>query len=124
VSSQCAAPFRKVNHSLTSPLHAEMKNTYRNHHPGPADTALIIEVSASSLLRDRNDKGRIYARAGIPVYWIVNVVDRIVEVHTEPSGEGELPRYAKQEEFSIGSSFPIMLDGIAYGMIVVQDLMA
>ena len=40
-------------------------------HPGPNDVALVIEVSDSSLERDRVQKGRIYSKAGIPIYWVV-----------------------------------------------------
>jgi Uma2 family endonuclease len=54
-------------------------------HPGPGDTPLVIEVSDDSLERDRNWKRRIYAAAGIPVYWIVNLIDRQLEVYAEPA---------------------------------------
>src|SRR5262245_28451011 len=52
---------------------------YITRHPGPADIGLVIEVADSSLPSDRSDKARIYARAGIAVYWIVNVSDRQIE---------------------------------------------
>src|SRR5438128_1194075 len=48
------------------------ETAYRAHHPGPPDVGLVIEVADSTLPGDRDDKGRIYARAGIPTYWIVN----------------------------------------------------
>src|SRR5262249_46920413 len=48
---------------------------YSQRHPGPSDTGLVIEVAHSSLLRDQRDKARIYARAGIPCYWIINLID-------------------------------------------------
>jgi Uma2 family endonuclease len=51
-------------------------------HPTTAD--LVVEVAESSLALDRGPKARIYARAGIADYWIVNLVDRVVEVHREP----------------------------------------
>jgi Uma2 family endonuclease len=59
------------------------ENTYADHHPGPTEIGLLVEVSASSLLIDREDKGSIYARENIPVYWVVNVVDKVVEVYTQ-----------------------------------------
>lgn len=52
-------------------------------HPQPDEVALIVEVSDASLARDRYKK-RIYARAGIRTYWIVNVNERYVEVYTDP----------------------------------------
>jgi Uma2 family endonuclease len=48
-------------------------NAYLTRHPIAADVGLVVEVSDSTLPGDRDDKGRIYARAGIPCYWIVNV---------------------------------------------------
>jgi Uma2 family endonuclease len=55
-------------------------------HPLTAD--LVVEVADSSLRLDRGPKARVYARAGITDYWIVNLVDRMVEIHREPVGEG------------------------------------
>jgi Uma2 family endonuclease len=55
---------------------------YRYAHPtGPP---LAIEISDSSLAFDRLQKGSLYARAGLADYWIVNLVDRSVEVHRDP----------------------------------------
>lgn len=54
----------------------------------PATAHLVIEVAHSSLRKDRGLKARIYAAAGIPDYWVVNLRDQVVEVHTRPSGEG------------------------------------
>src|SRR5690349_17643007 len=53
------------------------RDRYRTSHPVAADCGLLIEVADSSLLIDRHDKGRIYAHTGIPVYWVVNVVDKV-----------------------------------------------
>jgi len=50
----------------------------------PQSALLVIEVSGSSLSYDRTVKGRIYARAGIPEYWIVNMAGQCVEVHRDP----------------------------------------
>lgn len=58
---------------------------YRQRHPHPADIALIIEVADSSLARDFI-KRRIYARAGINHYWIVNLPELCVEVYCNPVG--------------------------------------
>src|SRR5437764_10636552 len=66
---------------------------YETRHPAPADVALLIEVADSSLLRDQRDKTRIYARAGIICYWIINIPDRRVEVYTQPSGPAAVPAY-------------------------------
>ena len=55
---------------------------YRHAHP--ARPALAVEVSDSSLHLDRQQKGSLYARAGIEDYWIVNLVDRALEIYRDP----------------------------------------
>src|SRR5262249_62096530 len=61
---------------------------YRSRVPGPADVAMLVEVSDSTLGQDQGLKLAAYARDGIPVYWIVNLVDRQVEVYTRPVKAG------------------------------------
>jgi len=56
---------------------------YRYAHP--SRPVLIVEVAESSLVLDRERKGSLYARAGVPEYWIVNLVDRVVEVYRAPA---------------------------------------
>jgi len=58
---------------------------YRRRHPGPGDVLLLIEVSDSTLLMDRQEKLPVYARAGIPEVWIVNLPERLVEVYRQPA---------------------------------------
>jgi Uma2 family endonuclease len=55
---------------------------YRVSHP--ARPALVVEVAEASLEYDRRHKGSLYARAGVEDYWIVNLIDRVVEVHRDP----------------------------------------
>jgi len=55
---------------------------YDTAHPDRAD--LIIEVAESSLSIDRDVKQRVYAACNVPEYWIVNLIDRQIEVYTEP----------------------------------------
>ncbi|MBM4441121.1 MAG: Uma2 family endonuclease [Candidatus Rokubacteria bacterium] len=50
----------------------------------PATAPLVLEVADASLRLDRRFKAGLYARAGLPEYWIVNLVDRVVEVHRDP----------------------------------------
>ena len=54
----------------------------------PRTAALVVEVADSSLDYDRGQKAQLYARAGFEEYWIVNLRDRCVEVHRQPSPEG------------------------------------
>ncbi len=53
-------------------------------HAHPSRPALVIEIAESSLLFDRNQKGSAYARAGLPDYWIVNLVGWVLEVYRDP----------------------------------------
>jgi Uma2 family endonuclease len=99
------------------------ENTYRHRHPGPAEIGLVVEVADSSLLVDRHDKGSIYARANLPVYWVVNVVDRVIEVYTQPAGTDETAAYAERDDFAVGSAVPVVLDGATIGTIAVADVM-
>jgi Uma2 family endonuclease len=57
----------------------------------PVDPVLVVEVSLSSLAFDREHKASLYARAGRPEYWIVNLVDRVIEVRREPVPEPSAP---------------------------------
>src|SRR5215510_1685519 len=72
--------------------------------PKPNVIGIVIEVSDSSLYTDRSDKGRIYARAGIPVYWIVNVADKQVEVYTDPDTAAEPPAYRMRTDYKPGDN--------------------
>jgi Uma2 family endonuclease len=97
--------------------------TYMTRHPTAADVGLVIEVADSSLLRDQRDKTRIYARAGIPCYWIVNLVDRRIEVFTQPSGPTAVPAYGAFQTFQPGDAIPLVLDGSQIGTVPADDLL-
>ncbi|MDY3555776.1 Uma2 family endonuclease [Gemmata sp. JC717] len=96
---------------------------YTTRHPTTADTALVIEVANISLLRDQRDKARIYARANVACYWIINLEDRRVEVHTQPSGPGAAPAYASVQSYVPGDAVPLVLDGTTVTSILVADLL-
>jgi Uma2 family endonuclease len=53
----------------------------------PSRPVLVVEVSESSLALDREHKGSLYARAGLADYWIVNLVDGVLEVYRDPVPE-------------------------------------
>ena len=53
----------------------------------PSRVALIVEVAETSLAVDRQYKGSLYARAGVADYWIVNLVDRVLEVYRAPQAD-------------------------------------
>jgi Uma2 family endonuclease len=62
---------------------------YGQGHPTRA--VLVVEVADSSLQFDRRDKGSLYARARIAEYWIVNLIDRVLEVHRDPEPDPAAP---------------------------------
>jgi Uma2 family endonuclease len=73
---------------------------YRQVHP--SRPALTVEVAESSLGSDRERKGSLYARAGLADYWVVNLVDSVLEVYREPVADPSAPfgwRYARREVF-------------------------
>ena len=92
-------------------------------HPGPDDIGLLVEVAESSLDTDRFEKARIYARAAIPVYWIINLVDRQVEVYSDPDQRSSPPAYRRRETYLPGQAIPLVLKGQAIAQIPVQDLL-
>jgi Uma2 family endonuclease len=99
------------------------RNRYRDSHPTPADIGLVVEFSVSSLRLDRTGKGRIYARAGIPVYWVVNVADKVIEVYTQPVGTGDAAAYGKRDDYPVGTAVPVVLGGAAVGTVTVAAVL-
>ncbi len=91
---------------------------YGNRDPVAADVALVVEVSDSSLSDDRK-LARIYGAGGIPAYWIVNLVDRQVEVYTLPYADG----YHARQDFACGQLLPVVIDGAEVGRIAVVDIL-
>jgi len=76
---------------------------YKSAHPRPSDIDLVVEVADSSLRLDRGLKLRLYARAGIATYWIINLQDRCVEVYTDPAGPSAAPDY-RQRNIVVGNA--------------------
>jgi Uma2 family endonuclease len=73
---------------------------YRDANPAPSDVLLLVEVSDTSRAYDRQVKLPIYAGAGVPEVWIVDVVTEIVETHREPVGD----RYREVQRLARGAS--------------------
>lgn len=92
-------------------------HTYANRHPAPHELAFVVEVADSTLDTDRNIKGPLYSAAGIPIYWIVNVVQRQVEVYTLAAGS-----YGPPTVLLPGQLLPVVIAGVHHGDIAVADL--
>jgi len=95
------------------------RRDYLNAHPTAADVSLVVEVAESSLAFDRTTKRTLYAEAGIPAYWIVNLVDNVVEVHTAPAG-GD---YTAVQAFAPGDEVPLVLGGVEVARVPVAELL-
>lgn len=96
---------------------------YNPGHPAPPNVPLVVEIAESSLPIDRGEKRSLYAEAGIPVYWIVNLVDGVLEVYTDPHGAGEQADYATVQRLGPADPVTISLDGQQIGPIAVRDLL-
>jgi Uma2 family endonuclease len=96
---------------------------YMQRHPYPAEVALAIEVADSKIMKDRTIKQRIYARAGIPVYWIVNLENRKLEVYTQPGGSGATARYVQRVELDETASVEVVIAGTVVGTIPVREML-
>ena len=96
---------------------------YADRHAGPAETLIVVEVADSSVRRDRNWKKRIYARAGIPFYWVVNLIDDCIEVFSQPSGDTPKPAYSATTLYRTGNSIPVIIDEKEIGQIPVAAIL-
>jgi len=102
------------------------EDSYSATHPRPSDIAFLVEVADSSLSVDRNWMGRIYDRAGILTYWIVNIPDRQVEVYTDPSGATDppdVPGYGTRKDFRETDQVPVVIAGQTVAQILVSSLL-
>jgi Uma2 family endonuclease len=93
---------------------------YRRRHPTADDVGLLVEVSEATLRQDRGEKRTAYARAGIAVYWIVNLVNRQIEVYTRPTKEG---RYRSRKDYKPGQQVPVVIAGQQLPPIAVDDIL-
>ena len=71
---------------------------YREKHPMPADVLLLIEVADTTVIKDKTIKIPLYARAGIPEAWLVNIPEEQVEIYSD-AADGD---YRRAEVFARG----------------------
>jgi Uma2 family endonuclease len=98
------------------------RRSYSRQHP--SRPALVVEVAESRLAFDREHKGSLYARAGLEDYWIVNLVDRVLEVYRRPVPDSSAPfgwRYASREVLSPESYVELL--AAAGTRVLVSDLL-
>ena len=117
-------PFRATD-SVPEPDGFVLKGTIRDYMrktPEHSGLALVVEVSMITLARDRGRKRRIYAHAGIPVYWLANLRENHLELYTEPSGPSPNPSYRNVQTFALDDSVPVVIEGREVGRILVRDI--
>jgi len=78
---------------------------YATRHPGPEDVALVVEITRSSVAKDRA-LARVYGGGGIPAYWIVNVPSRRLEVYTAAPRAGDQETSGAGEDFNCSTAQP------------------
>jgi Uma2 family endonuclease len=116
------APVRIPDFDEPEPDLAIVRGTrddYADHHPEPGDVGLLIEVSDTTLDRDRGEKQLAFARGGVPVYWIVNLVDRQLEIYTEPGPAG----YRERRVLGTNDQAWVTIGGQEIGPIAVSAIL-
>lgn len=96
------------------------EGTYDGHHPKATEIAVLMEVGDSSVLSDRRYKGELYARAKVSEFWLINLVERKIEVYTKPRAG----KYRQKVEYTEKESVPLVLDGVEVANISVTELLA
>jgi len=96
---------------------------YLDHHPGPADVALVVEVADSTLADDRA-MAATYGGGGIPVYWIVNVAGRTLEVYAHPEPGARIGgAYSAPKILGETESVDLFIEGRVVGRLAVANLL-
>ena len=94
-------------------------------HPRPEHLYLVVEVADSSLIDDREGRTVLYSRSTIPVYWIVNIPEGIIEVYTDPETPPDAdPHYRTRTDYAAGQDVPVVVAGTVVGHIPVAAILS
>jgi Uma2 family endonuclease len=99
-------------------VHGDRRD-YLERHPSLEDVALVVEVADAMLQRDRTLKLRVYASAGIAVYWILNLVERQLEVYSQP----EESAYRQRRVYGESEEVPVVIGGREVGQVAVGEML-
>lgn len=117
-------PVALDDESEPEPDLAVVSGVPRDYTEHPSRPVLVIEIADSSLNFDRAQKGSLYARAGVPEYWIVNIVDHLLEVYRDVGANPNAPHgwaYRSVQALSAGERVtPLAVPSAA---ILVADLL-
>ena len=116
-------PILTSDWSRPEPDLAVIRGTVEDDEDRPVtadDTAMVVEIAGPNLASDRADMARVYATAGIPVYWIVDLAAGQVEIFSDPGRDG----YQSHQVLGRGQDVPVVVAGIETAWIAVSDLLA
>ena len=120
---RCQLPVALSDDSLPQPDFVVAQGqfaAYDDAHPTPSQTGLVVEVSETTLAFDLGVKLALYAAAKIPEYWVVDLANGKLHVHTLPRG-GKKPGYGSVSALGLDDEVPLTLRGEAFGAIRVGD---
>lgn len=96
---------------------------YLDRHPSASDVAFIVEIADTTLERDRTFKKRLYARAGIPIYWILNLTEQQLEVYTNPTTTTEESTYQQEKYYSSSDQVSVVIGGQEVASLDIRSLL-
>ena len=94
-----------------------------DRYPGPSDVGVLIEIALSSLRVNLSTTLELYARALIPVYWVLDVMGRRIVAHSEPKVVEGRGTYGRVEIIEAGGVVPLVLDGREVARIPFEELL-
>ncbi|MFM7132635.1 MAG: Uma2 family endonuclease [bacterium] len=94
-----------------------------DHFPGPQDVGMLVEIAVTSLASDLTSVLELYARALIPVYWVVDVPGMRILVFYEPRLVEGRCEFARRDIFLPGQLIPLILEGHEVAKIPFDDIL-
>lgn len=117
-------PIALDDESEPEPDLAVVSGSPRDYTDHPSGPVLVVEVADSSLALDREYKGSLYARARLPEYWIVNLVDQVLEVYRDPGSDpGATYGWAYRVMLTLRPNEHVMPLAVSLAQILVADLL-
>ena len=99
------------------------RDAYQTRDPQAENLVLVVEVSHSTYRKDRGPMWGLYAEAGVPVYWVVNISQKQIEVYSDPAGKGRAAEYRRAETFAAGAEAPVVIAGVEVGKVAVNEIL-
>jgi Uma2 family endonuclease len=95
----------------------------RGSVPKVGEIGLVVEMADATLRKNLSDTHRKYAAAGLPAYWVVDLVHSRVEVYGDPQTSPAGPSFASATRFGPGDAVPLILDGREVALVPVSDIL-